>query len=234
MGKKNKKELEKQYEGNKYLVPAIIIIVGVIIGGIVVYSDLNNGTTVDTSDEGIDRELVEYANEIGLNIQAFETCYNDRTYEDVVQEDLNTALQLDIGGTPAFFVNGTRISGAQPTDVFRQEIENALNDPETDVNAVGGGYAETKGNPDAPVHIVEFTDYDCPFCARYVFEILPNIMTEYVETGQVKYSVRNMPLEGLHPHAVKYAEASMCANEQGKYWEYHDILFEKQEERLDH
>jgi protein-disulfide isomerase len=56
-------------------------------------------------------------------------------------------------------------------------------------------------------------------------ETLPQIMSQYVETGLVKYSQRHMPLEQLHPNAPLEAEATFCANEQGKFWEYHDILF---------
>jgi len=86
-----------------------------------------------------------------------------------------------------------------------------------------------KGDPDAPVTIVEFSDYQCPFCATFYKNILPQIQEQYIDTGIAKLVYRDFPLGG-HAHAQKAAEASECAGEQGKFWEYHDILFENQDD----
>jgi protein-disulfide isomerase len=84
-----------------------------------------------------------------------------------------------------------------------------------------------KGDPNATVTLIEFTDYECPFCGRHFTDTLPDIMKNYVDTGKVKYVVRDYPLS-FHPGAQKAAEASECAGEQDKFWEMHDKLFSTQ------
>jgi len=87
-----------------------------------------------------------------------------------------------------------------------------------------------KGNADAPVTIVEFSDFQCPFCLRFYQQTLPSIMENYVDTGKVKFVYRDLPLDSLHANARPAHIASECADEQGKFWDYHDILFDKQTE----
>ena len=84
------------------------------------------------------------------------------------------------------------------------------------------------GDQKARITIVEFSDYQCPFCGRYATETLPQLIEKYVKTGKVKYVFRNFPLEQLHPLAEKAAEASACAGDQQKYWEAHDRFFRNQ------
>jgi protein-disulfide isomerase len=90
---------------------------------------------------------------------------------------------------------------------------------------LGTGDGPFKGAPDARVTVVEFSDYQCPFCGRHARETLPKIDETYIKTGKVKYVFRDFPLERIHPDAVKAAEAAHCAGESGKYWEMHDRLF---------
>ena len=89
--------------------------------------------------------------------------------------------------------------------------------------------APSLGRKDAPVTLVEFSDYECPFCQRHFLSVLPEIKREYVDTGKVRYVFVDFPLEQLHPHARKAAEAAYCAGEQGRYWEMHDALFTNQQ-----
>ena len=86
------------------------------------------------------------------------------------------------------------------------------------------------GNPDAPITIIEFSDFQCPFCARFHVETLPSIMNEYIDKGQVKLVFRDFPIQSIHPNALPASVASECANEQGKFKEMHDKLFENQKE----
>ena len=79
-----------------------------------------------------------------------------------------------------------------------------------------------RGDLKAPVTIVEFSDFSCPFC-RKAESILTEVMARY--PGKVRLSYRDFPLTQLHPHAEDAAEASRCGGDQGKYWEYHDWLF---------
>ena len=84
------------------------------------------------------------------------------------------------------------------------------------------------GNKNAPITIVEFSDFQCPFCARFKSETLGQIKTQYIDTGKVKLIYRDFPLTSIHPIAQKAAEASECADDQGKFWEYHDKVFDNQ------
>ena len=82
-----------------------------------------------------------------------------------------------------------------------------------------------KGDPKAPVTIIEFSDYECPFCRRSYQNVYSKIDEEYVSKGKVKVVFRDFPL-GFHKKAIPAAIAANCAGEQGKYWEVHDFLFE--------
>ncbi len=85
-----------------------------------------------------------------------------------------------------------------------------------------------KGDSNAPVTMIEFSDYECPFCGRYFQQTYPQIVKEYVDAGKVKIVFRDFPLS-FHENAQKAAEAAECAGEQGKYWEMHDRLFKNQD-----
>ena len=85
-----------------------------------------------------------------------------------------------------------------------------------------------RGNQDAPITIVEFSDFQCPFCARFQIQTLPLISEQYIETGKVKFVYRDFPIQNIHPNSMPAAAASECAHEQDKYWEYHDALFKNQ------
>ena len=86
------------------------------------------------------------------------------------------------------------------------------------------------GSPNAPITIIEFSDFQCPFCARFHIQTLPIIMDEYINEGKVKLVFRDFPIQSIHPNAVLASVAAECANEQEKFKEMHDILFESQKE----
>jgi protein-disulfide isomerase len=94
-----------------------------------------------------------------------------------------------------------------------------LNPPRVELT---GHSKRVRGNPDAPVTIVEFSDFHCPFCKR-VQPSLTELLTRY--DGKVRLVFRDFPLDNLHPRARAAAEAANCAGDQGKFWEYHDLLF---------
>ena len=85
------------------------------------------------------------------------------------------------------------------------------------------------GSPDAPVAVVEFSDFQCPFCRRLYGDTLPLLKEKYVKTGKVKFIYRDFPLTSIHSLAEKYAEAGECADEQGKFWLMHDKIFDEQD-----
>jgi protein-disulfide isomerase len=90
------------------------------------------------------------------------------------------------------------------------------------------GDAPMLGRADAPVTLVEFSDYQCPFCQRFFATTLSALKKHYVDTGKVRYVFRDFPLDQMHPQARKAAEAAHCAGEQSKYWEMHEVLFQNQ------
>lgn len=80
-----------------------------------------------------------------------------------------------------------------------------------------------KGEPAAKVAIIEYADFECPFCRRFESQVYPSIRDSYIRTGKLKYFHRDMPL-GFHQGAMPAARAVHCASEQGKFWEMHDSL----------
>jgi protein-disulfide isomerase len=111
--------------------------------------------------------------------------------------------------------------------VLLRRLSGAPADPEDLFFRVDGRPA--KGRAAAPITIIEFSDYQCPFCARYTRETLPQVLRDYVETGEVRYVFMNFPLEALHKDALGAAQAATCAGDQGRYWEMHDRLFTNQD-----
>jgi protein-disulfide isomerase len=105
----------------------------------------------------------------------------------------------------------------QPVEAIDAELVVAQDDP-------------IKGGEAAALTLVEFSDYQCPFCRRHFQNTVPQLEREYIETGQLRYVFRNFPMESLHPQALKAAEAANCAGEQQKYWEMHDRLFANAEQ----
>lgn len=84
-----------------------------------------------------------------------------------------------------------------------------------------------KGDPNAPVQVLEFGDFECPGCAYYATVTGPDVMKRLVETGEIAFRFFDLPLD-IHPNSVPAHNAAHCANEQGKFWEMHDRLFQGQ------
>jgi protein-disulfide isomerase len=84
------------------------------------------------------------------------------------------------------------------------------------------------GSPSAKVALIEFSDYQCPYCGTFERETLPVIITEYVDTGRVRLVFKHFPIQQIHPRAMRAAEAAECARRQGRFWQLHRLLFENQ------
>jgi protein-disulfide isomerase len=97
--------------------------------------------------------------------------------------------------------------------------------PPVQLNLAG---SPVKGAATAKIVLVEFSDFECPYCGRHVQTAYRDIQRQYVDTGKIRYVFRHLPLEQIHPSARKAAEASECARDQGKFWEFHDRLFVNQ------
>jgi protein-disulfide isomerase len=92
------------------------------------------------------------------------------------------------------------------------------------VNANIGNGSHSIGRTDAPVTLIEFADFQCPYCRRFHINAFAELKKNYIDTGKVRFISRDLPLE-FHPYALKAAEAARCAGDQQKYWEMRDALF---------
>ncbi len=85
--------------------------------------------------------------------------------------------------------------------------------------------AALRGQLDAPVVVIQYSDFQCPYCAKFAQETLPRVVKAYVDKGKLLIAFRHLPLEAIHAEAAKAAEAAECGGLQGKFWEMHDALF---------
>jgi len=131
---------------------------------------------------------------------------------------LTTELKLLKSGGAAQLPETQQPKVAGVTKVSNDEWQKLLESP-----------AVTRGNSQAKVTMVEFVDYQCPFCKRAFDETWPVIMKDYVDSGKMFYVIRDLPL-AIHANAPVAAQAVRCAGDGGKYWEMHDKVFETQEE----
>lgn len=188
-----------------------------------------------------------FAGELDLNVEAFQNCVESGRFVDHVQASVASGAQRGVNSTPSFFINGQSLTGAQPLEAFNQAIDavmsggqvaGAAEEPaptrapgvEPTPVSFNDDVAATLGDPNAPVTIIEFTDYQCPYCARHATETFPGLLDEYIESGDVYYVIKDFPLDNIHPLARGAAAAARCAGDQDAYWEMHDELFARQQE----
>ncbi len=86
------------------------------------------------------------------------------------------------------------------------------------------------GNANAPVKLVVFSDYQCPYCGQWASQVQAALINDYVKTGKLQFVYYDFPLGGAHKYSFLAARAARCAGEQNKFWEYHDVLFGQQSE----
>lgn len=178
--------------------------------------------------------LKKMAQKVGLDSNEFGKCLDEGKFAKKVADDQQYGTSLDVSGTPSFFINGLMMVGALPTENFVEVIDAELKDRtgnkvlakltgETNVSRVDVkmGVGNKWGVDDAKVKIVEFTDYECPFCNRVV-PTIDELKRKY--EGKISIEVRNFPLS-FHKDAKKAAEAAECAGSMGKFWEMHDAMF---------
>lgn len=87
--------------------------------------------------------------------------------------------------------------------------------------------APFKGSATATVALVEYSDYECPFCIRHFTQVMPQIQQAYIDTNKIRYMFRDFPIDELHPQSIRGHVAAHCALEQNKFWPMHDRLFTK-------
>lgn len=194
---------------------------------------------VDTSAPHDDASLIKYAEAVGVkDKKQFEQCLTSGKYKDYIQKEIEKGSQSGVQGTPSVFVNGQIVAGAYPVDYFTGIIDGIL-DPSKKKPLPSAApsaprpaptnvqFDDLKGRPqegpdNAKLTLVIFSDFHCPFCKR-VEPTIDQIMQNY--KGKVRKIWRHYPLP-FHQGADRAAEASECAFEQKKFWEYHKALFD--------
>jgi protein-disulfide isomerase len=89
-----------------------------------------------------------------------------------------------------------------------------------------------EGNPSAPLVLMMYSDFECPYCVAFAGSTLTQLRQEYVESGRLSIVFRNLPLPAVHPEATLAATAAACAGEQGVFWQFHDLLFARHQTSL--
>lgn len=229
-------------------------LLGVIVGYAVASTDLTGITTgssannppLPPSDSGQAQApvtdpiqlFVDTAEAVGLDGDDFRTCVTSDKYAQKVQDEMSGGTSAGVSGTPGHFIidNKTKkaiaVVGAVPISEFQSVIDGLMGKsvlPATaqeakNVPAVDVSKEHVRGNPNASITIVEYSDFQCPFCQRD-FATLNAILEQYGDDVNLVY--RHYPLS-FHQNAQKAAEASECAAELGgndTFWEFHDAIF---------
>lgn len=176
--------------------------------------------------------MKELAKNLGMDSSKFDSCLDNGTYAQRVSDETKEGQALGVSGTPSFFINGVMLVGAQPQTTFETIIEAELKNGTGDAEAkklgedglrkkLSYGTGPIKGAANAKIKIMEYTDFECPFCER-AFPTVEALMKKY--EGKISLEYRSYPLP-FHPLAQKAAEGALCANDQGKFWEMHDSMF---------
>ncbi|MCB9789276.1 MAG: thioredoxin domain-containing protein [Deltaproteobacteria bacterium] len=199
--------------------------------------------------------LAKYAGEVGVDAGKWKKCMDSHKYKNDIEESIELAGKVTARGTPNTFVNGRKLTGAKPFEEFKTVIDEEIAKAEALVKDKGiaadkvyeeiikdgkvfepleeqvfklelNDKANMKGSKGAKVQIVEFSDFQCPFCSR-VTAPLEEVKKHYGDDAVVVF--KNFPLS-FHKEAMPAAIAAECAAEQGKFWEMHDKLFANQKD----
>ncbi|WNG24950.1 thioredoxin domain-containing protein [Cystobacter fuscus] len=213
-------------------------------------------------------KLEEHARQLGLDLAAFHTALEERTYSEQVARDLELSEELAIGNLPTLFINGRRLEyggggRSQPNvaltaEALRERIQQELQAAQrlvkqgvpaaklyetltaqgqefgppvgeipalpTGLYAVDVGDSPVRGPQDAPITIVTFSDFQCPYCAR-LEKTLARVRSHYGDKVRIVW--KDAPNMELHPGAMVAHEAARAAGEQGRFWEMHDRIFSR-------
>lgn len=218
---KAKGNFTQKIRKNPWVVSTFVLGILVII---FLFSNFSNGITGNVVSE-------KQAGEILLNY-----------YESNGAEGLSLLSVEEVSGLyqvnfeykneiiPVFITKDGKFAGSL-NSIITEITETNADSIETQKISVSVDDDAVEGSPSAPVTIVEFSDYQCPFCRKFWTETLPSIKSQYIDTGKIKLIFRDFPLASLHPMAQSSGEAAECVRELGgdnAYFEYHDKMFEEQ------
>lgn len=208
----------------------ILFICGILVGSLAGY--LVGSGQQPSVQSPLEKLFAKYADDLGMNSAKFSSCFKAGKYAAKVNTDARIASAIGISGTPAFILNGRMFSGAVPYTGLAQFLDAELK------NSTNRSLALTLinendsyiGKKDAPLVIIEFSDFQCYYCRNFTIDTFGLLKKNYIDTGKVLFYYKHFPLASIHSNAEKAAEAAECGREQGKFWEYYEVLFEKQSE----
>lgn len=257
-------EDEITLELNTKQVGALSLAIGLVIGGLAGF--IAGGTTMasptgspledaggnaETADMTPEESFRQISNDLDLDTDKVMQCYQDSDNKEAMEDRNNAVQSLGNFGTPTFFIGNretgfVEITGAQPLSRFEQAFETVRSDDPGNLTSLEGIELEgepNKGQDDAPIKVVEYNEFGCPFCAEWqgidassrtpidTMNIAQSLENQYVETGEVELISKDYPVPQLHPNGPLAHKAANCVyeHEQDSYWEFHDKLFENRD-----
>jgi len=212
--KKPLKNFQKALSKNYWVASTIILaiaLVFVIVNGSIFESSI--------SAEEAGQKVIDFANAQGANAELIKSSDNGQLFEVLLSiqgQQVPVYVTKDGENLITTLIPLNRTVGT-PTNPTNIEITIESNDP-------------VAGDQNAQVSIIEFSDFQCPFCERaYSTSVADLKNSDAFKNGEINFIYKHFPLNSIHPLAQKAAEASVCAQNQGKFWEYHDKLFENQQ-----
>lgn len=208
-----------QNNGQKPIISAIII-VGVLIAGAILLKGSNPPIAKGPAESS----------------PIFNQCLDSLKYAKAVADSTNDGKNAGVNSTPQGFVLKNdkvvdTIDGAISTEIIKQKIDNALagKNNKTAVNTALKPISNEDfilGSSEAPVTVIEYSDFQCPFCGKFFKETEQTLMDSYIKEGKIRFVHRDFAFLGNESTVA--AEAARCAGDQGKFWEYHDYLYNHQ------
>ncbi len=207
-------------------------------------------TTSAGAAMGLKDTLYGYATQLGLNQMQFDQCVNNQQNVATINQQLQEGSGLGVTGTPTFFINNKKLVGAQPVAILDEIIKAELKGSPTTLDGYSTAIkqlaattpptfsivaekpditgAAIEGSANAKVIVAEFSDFQCPFCKQWTDSSLRTLRAQL--GNDVALAFMNFPIVQIHPNAGNAAVIALCAQQQGKFWQMHDLLFAKQNE----
>lgn len=205
------------------------------------------GGVVKSKYKSFEDAMGAFAKAVKMDSKKLLACMASGEKAAIVNAETEEGGTVGVTGTPAFLINGKLLGGAFPYESFKEIIDKELagtgsEDPADysknlqDANKSGafdpkprvvatGNSSVRGGKAGAPVTIIEFSDFQCPYCGK-AHPTVKKVLADYGD--KVTLVFKHFPLVSIHPRAQKSAEAAECAKDQGKFWEFHDQLFDNQ------
>lgn len=168
-----------------------------------------------------------YAEELGLDTKTFDECLDSGEATNIVKGDIMAGEMVGINATPTFLIGDLPVRGGLPIEAMGQIIDYvAAGGPPPEIVPMGDDW-RVRGNTQAPAITVAFADFANSESRQHARDVLPGLVDEYIDNGQLLYVLQPWS-QGEGSPSAKAAAAAECAGEQGKYWEMHDQLFDEQ------